>query len=72
MLNMRNCFILIRATNWQSSFLYQLRRFENRNLWYTFQTLFALKRGPTHPHLLYENESLQHYLSYDMRQTVTL
>ena len=30
--------ILIRATNWK-----------NRKLWYTFQTLFAQRRGFAHP-----------------------
>ena len=39
----------IRAGNWQMSFLYQLGRFKNRNMWYTVQTLFV-------------NESFQHRL----------
>ena len=63
--------MLIRVNNWQLLFLYQLRHFPNRNLWYTFQTLFALKRGLVHPYFLYENESLQHCLSYDMKQMAT-
>ena len=45
--------------------------FQNRNLSYTFQMLFAQKRGYGHPYFLYENQSLQHYLSYDMRQMET-
>ena len=49
---------MIRATTWQLSFLYQLRRFQNSNLRYTFQTLFARKRGFEHRYFLYENESL--------------
>ena len=40
---MRKRFMLIRTTNWQLSFLYEYRRFQNRNLWHTFQTLFARK-----------------------------
>ena len=38
---MRQRLILIRATNWYLSFLYQIRCFQTRNLWYTFETLFA-------------------------------
>ena len=30
----------------------QLRRFQNKNLWYTFQTSFVRKRGLTHPYFL--------------------
>ena len=48
--------MLISVTNWQLSFLYQLRRFQNRNFWYTFQTLFARKWVLAHPYVLYENE----------------
>ena len=59
------------ATNGQL-FLCQLRCFQNRYLWYTFQTLIARKRGLAHfaheAYFLYENESLQHCLSYDSRQ----
>ena len=45
--------------------------FSNYNLRHTFQMLFRQKRSLAHPHFLYEKESLQHCLSYDMRQTVT-
>ena len=38
---MRQRLILIRAANWYLSFLYQIRRFQTWNLWYTFETLFA-------------------------------
>ena len=55
---MRKSFILIRIANWQLWFLYQLRRFQNRNLKYTFQALCGQKRRLAHPYLLYENESL--------------
>ena len=41
--------MLIRATNWELSFLYQLRGFRN-----TFQALFARKRGLTHPYFVYK------------------
>ena len=68
---MRKRFMLIRTTNWQLSFLYQLRRFQNRNLWYTFQTLFEEKLGVAHPYFLYGNESFQHSLSYDLKQMAT-
>ena len=68
---MRKRALLIRATDWPLSFLYQLRRFQNRNLWYNFQTLFERKRGLPHLYFLYENESLQHCLSYDLRQIAT-
>ena len=71
-MNMRKCFVLIRATNWKLSCLYQLRRFQNRNLWYTVQTLFARKQGFAKSYFLHENESLQHCLSSDMRQMATL
>ena len=43
-------------------FLFQFRRFQNRNLGFNFQTLFARKRGLAHPYFLYENESLRHCL----------
>ena len=56
--------MLIRATNWQLSFLYQLLHFQKRNLWYTIQTLFLRKRGLGHPDFLYKNDSLQHCHSY--------
>ena len=36
------------------SLLYQLCRFQNRNSWYTFQTLFAQKRGLAHSYFLCE------------------
>ena len=36
-----------------------------RNLWHTFQTLFAQKRGLAHAYFLYEYEALQHCLSND-------
>ena len=51
--------------------LNQLRYFQNRNLWNTFQTLFSRKRGLAHPFFLYENELLQHFLPYDIRQMGT-
>ena len=63
--------MLIRATNGKLSFLYQFLHFQNRNLRYTFQTLFAQKRGLKHPYILYENESLQYFLSYDLRKMAT-
>ena len=56
-LNMRKRFILTRATNCQLLLLYQIFRFQNRNLWQTFQTLFGQKRGLAHLYCLYENES---------------
>ena len=40
--NMQKCSVLIRANNWQLSLLHQLRRFQNRNSWYNFQTLFGM------------------------------
>ena len=40
--------MLIKAANWQLSFLYQIRCFQNRNLGYNFQTLLARKRGFAH------------------------
>ena len=42
---MRKRLMLIRAANWELSFLYQFRRFQNVNLWCFFQKLFARKRG---------------------------
>ena len=65
-------FVPIRATNCQLPFLYQLRHFQNTNLWYTLQTFFVQKRSLAHPCTFFnENESLQHGLSYDMRQMST-
>ena len=52
-------------------FLYQFRRFQNRNLGCNFQTLFARKRGLAHPYFLYENESLRHCLSYYLGRMAT-
>ena len=52
--------------------LYQFLHFQNRNFWYTYQTSFARKRGLAHPYFLYENKSLHHCLSYDLRQMSTL
>ena len=49
-----------------------LSGFQNRNLWYNFQVLFVRKRGLVHPYFLYENESLQHCLSCDFRQMLTV
>ena len=67
--------MLIRADNWQLSFLYQLRRFQKRGFPYTFQTLFAQKQRLVYPYLkmdpLHKNGSFQHYISYDLRQMVT-
>ena len=51
--------------------LNQLLCFQNRNLWNTFQTLFLRKRGLAHPYFLYENELLQHFLPYDIRDVGT-
>ena len=68
---MRKRPMLIRAANWQLPFLNQRHRFQNRNLWYTFQMLFKQKRVLTHYYFLYENESIQHCRSYDLRQTAT-
>ena len=42
---MRKRFTLIWATNWLYSLFYQLRCFQNRNLGYTFKTLFTQKQG---------------------------
>ena len=41
---------------------------KKKNLGCTFQTLFAQKRGLAHPDILYENESLQHWLSCDLKK----
>ena len=60
--------MLTRAANWQLSFLYQIRRFQNRNLGCNFQTLLARKRGLAHPFFLYENEPSRYYLSYYLRR----
>ena len=46
----------------------QLRRFQNKNLWYTFQTSFVRKRGLAHPYFLQKDESLQLCLSQDLRE----
>ena len=69
---MEKRFILIRAANWQLSFLYQFHRFQNVNLWYFFQTFFARKRGLGHSYFLYANKSLQHFISHAMRQMATI
>ena len=63
--------MLTRAANWQLSFLYQIRRFQNRNLGCNFQTLLARKRGLAHPFFLYENEPSRYYLSYYLRRMAT-
>ena len=68
---MRKRSMLIRAANWQSSFSYQYRYFQNRNLGCNFQTLFVQKRSLAHPYLLYENESFRHCLSYYLRRMAT-
>ena len=34
--------------------------------------LFARKRGFAYPYFLYENESLQHFLSHDLGKMATL
>ena len=62
--NMRKRSMLIRATNWRLLFLYQLCRFQNGNFLYTFQTLFARKRGLIRPYFVHENESLQLSVPY--------
>ena len=64
--------MLKRAANWRLSFLYHIRRFQNRNLGCNFQTLLAWKRGLAHPFFLYEKESLRHYLWYYLRRMATL
>ena len=53
------------------AFLYQFRRFQNRNLGCNFQTLFSWKRGLANPYFLYENESLRHCLLYYLRRMAT-
>ena len=63
--------MLTRAANWQLSFLYQIRRFQNKNLGCNFQTLLARKRGIAHPFFLYENEPSRYYLSYYLRRMAT-
>ena len=60
---MRKGFILIRAKNLRLLFLYELRRFQNRNLLCFLQMLFTGKQGLAHLNFLNENESLQHCLS---------
>ena len=47
------------------------RNFQNRNFGWNFQTLFARKRGLAHPYFSYENESLRHCFSYDLRRMAT-
>ena len=42
-------FMLIRATNWELSFFCKLHHFQNRNLWYIFQMLFAQNIWPCIP-----------------------
>ena len=68
---MRKRYMFLRAVNWKLSFLYQFRRFQNRNLQYTSQTLFARKRDFVHPYFSYEHESLQHCLSCNLRYMAT-
>lgn len=68
---MRKRSMLIKATNWHFLFSYKLRRIQNRNLWYTIQTLFEWRRAFAHPCFLYENESFHHSLSYDLWQMAT-
>ena len=68
--NMRKRSMLIRARNWQLLFLYQLCCFQNGNLLYTFQTLFARKRGLARPYFVYENESLQLSVPYDINSFI--
>lgn len=51
--------LTLRATNW--SFLLYLRRFQNINLWQTFQTLFARKEGLTFPPLLFLYMKINHF-----------
>ena len=68
---MRKRSMLIKATNWHFLFSYKLRRIQNRNLWYTIQTLFEWRRVFAHPCFLYENESFHHSLSYDLWQMAT-
>ena len=69
---MRKRSILIRAINWQLLFLYQLRHFQNRNLWYTFHMLFKRKRGLAHTWFLNQNESVRNFSSNEIRQMTTL
>ena len=40
-------------------------------MWYTSQMLFARKGSLAHPKVLYENESLQYCLSYDITEMAT-
>ena len=63
--------MLTRAANWHLSFLYQIYRFQKRNLGCNFQTLLAPKRGLLHPFFLHENESLWHYIWYYLRRMAT-
>ena len=60
--------MLTRAANWQLSFLYQIRRFQNKNLGCNFQTLLARNLGLAHPFFLHENECFLHYLWYYLRR----
>ena len=62
--------MLLRPVDWQSSFLFELLRFQNRNLWCTFQLLrwntklklakneAKAKQHPETELLLFENYSL--------------
>ena len=45
--------------------------FSKKKLGSTFQTLFAQKRDLPYPYVLYENESLQHFLSFGLRKMAT-
>ena len=44
---MRKHLMLTRATNWQFSFLCQLRRFQNRNFWYALHDMRYLHENET-------------------------
>ena len=68
---MRKRSMVIRDANCESSFLYQFRCFQNRNLGCNAQMLFTRKRGIAYYYFLYENQSLRHCLSYYLRRMTT-
>ena len=74
---MRNFFTLIRATNWQYLFLYQLHSFQNRAFWRTFHKPFSQKHvlvsSPLPPpYFLFVKESFHRCLLYDGRKLESL
>ena len=73
--DMRKGFMLIRATNWQLPFLYQLGPIQKTKQIKTkkhsgtlFKHYFHENKSLAHPYILYKNKSLQYFLSYNMRQ----